>query len=345
MPANPNIFAFDSIPDRIANSTINLASGTFYAHLVSAIPASTISQVSGLTLISYTGYAPVAATSVSFVGGIWKMSDFLFPVNTGIAAIADSIGFVVCEQLGASPASTDNVVMFNRHRQGGVNVTIPIGANERIRAIVDQTNGILQTLAGTLFTSGSYVAPLDNNGTIYQLGTRNNAQAYVNPGASGTRIKFYQAVTSGLASSNTAVSAGLFGRTINAAAVNTAAALNIMEIIELQGSLLLRLTSASKIWLNYSASSASGLGIYGAKALPSFNATDVNNVNNWNLIGNITVASTGAASTFASINYSLTGVNDFYRYIGLYHTVATTINIAEIDFYNATLRSSTADLT
>jgi len=335
------IFVFDGIQTRIRNSTIDLAAGNFYAHLVTVQPSPSVTAVSGLTLASYTGYASQALTGVTYTGGIWDFNNPLFPVNTGSSQ--GVVGMVVCEREGGSPAPTDPPVVYTALRQAGVSVTINIGTNERLQVNVG-TNGILQTVGRHIFNSGTFSTDLDTNGTIYQLGTRNGAQAYVNPGTSGTRIKFYAALSSGTLAADNTISSNLFNRSAGVGSYSTPLDANIISVIEFVNILI----NPSQIYINRAAIggglSITNAKIYGAKALDNLTATYVNNESNWELLASgVTIPNTTGSQLVTLSNFGT-----FYKFLGIStgtNAGANKVQIREIELYQSALASVTSDLT
>jgi hypothetical protein len=333
------IFVFDGIQTRIRNNTIDLATGNFYAHLVTVQPAPTVTAVSGLTLASYTGYASQTLTGVTYTGGIWDFNNPLFPVNTGSSQ--GVVGMVVCERVGGSPASTDPPVVFTALRQAGVPVTITINTNERLQVNVG-TNGILQTLGRHIFNSGTFSTDLDTNGTIYQLGTRNGAQAYVNPGTSGTRIRFYSAQTTGTLTSNSTISADIFNRSAGGGSYFPPSDANIISVIEFVNTLV----NPSKLYINRASVSlpVTNAKIYGAKVLDNFTASYINNESNWELLASgVTIPNTTGSQVVTLSNFG-----KFYKFIGIStgtNSGFNKVSIREIELYESAIASVTSDLT
>jgi hypothetical protein len=333
------IFVFDGIQTRIRNSTIDLATGNFYAHLVTVQPTPSVTAVSGLTLATYTGYASQALTGVTYTGGIWDFNNPLFPVNTGSSQ--GVVGMVVCERVGGSPAPTDPPVVFTALRQAGIPVTITINTNERLQVSVG-TNGILQTLGRHIFNSGTFSTDLDTNGTIYQLGTRNGAQAYVNPGTSGTRVKFYPALSSGTLTSNNTISSGIFDRSAGGGGYSSPSASNIISVIEFVDVLV----NPSKLYINRFAVSipVTDAKIYGAKSLDNFTASYINDESNWEVLASgVTIPNTTGSQIVTLSNFGT-----FYRFLGIStgtNSGLNKVNIREFELYESAIASVTSDLT
>jgi len=335
------IFVFDGIQTRIRNSTIDLAAGNFYAHLVTVQPLPSVTAVSGLTLASYTGYASQSLSGVTYTGGIWDFNNPLFPVNTGSSQ--GVVGMVVCERVGGSPAPTDPPVVFTALRQAGVPVTITINTNERLQVNVG-TNGILQTLGRHIFNSGTFSTDFDTNGTIYQLGTRNGAQAYVNPGTSGTRVKFYPALSSGTLTNNNTTSSDVFNRSAAGGGYGAPSAANVISVIEFVDVLI----NPSKVYINR-ANVGGGIAvtdakIYGAKSLDNFTAGYINDESNWELLASgVTIPNTTGSQIVTLSNFGT-----FYRFLGIStgtNSGSNKVNIREIELYESAIASVTSDLT
>lgn len=132
---------------KIANNTFDLASDTFYAHWVTAMPAATVDLVSGLSLASGGTYAPITlANSVSTrlttygTGGMKvDFDDPAWAVYT--AAATPVVGIAICKRVGGSPASTDLVLVT-----GALNVSYTPGTSSGTQTAftyIISTNGVL----------------------------------------------------------------------------------------------------------------------------------------------------------------------------------------------------------
>lgn len=341
------IFTFTSALVSIENASINLGTDTFYAHLVKTQPAISAGYVSDLNKADYTGYLPIAVANRTYASGVLKFDDITFAKNTG--ASQNLVGFVLCKRLGASPDNADPVILYSALRQSNISVSIPLGTNEALKIFIDQTNGVLKTELRYLFISGTFVTPYDTNGMIYQLGTRNGAQAYVNPLTGTARINKYD----GQGSGNLFTSNGTSQHFDRGATESSPGFMpdqpNMMSILEFIDTRVRLFNSTLYMRWEFivGGSVRVGFRLYGAKFLENLNAATVNNLANWTELSPAVNVGNVNLNGLQNITYSIPGINDYYRYIGFFSGTSATSNeplIREIEFYNATLASLTSNL-
>lgn len=125
-------FPFDRVQVGLMDGTLVLATSTFYAHIVTAVPATSVETVSGLTLAAGGSYQRQALTGLSLAAdGTGYRLSFANPQWTGLwlATATPMRGIVVCRQIGGSPASTDWTISFNEFTNP---VTPPTDVNSAI---------------------------------------------------------------------------------------------------------------------------------------------------------------------------------------------------------------------
>lgn len=340
------IFTFNAAVPGIRAGTIPLAAGTFYAHLVTAEPLVTHTVVSDLSIISYPAYAPTVLTSQTFTGGVWKFANLQWPVVNGSSDVT-TMGFVICQQMGGSPASTDPLIVFSRIKILGVPVTITASPGERVKVDIDQTNGILNTLDKYTFQAGNFSTYGDTNGLFYMMGTRNGRQAWQSPRTLNQIDLIIPPIASGSIASNNGVnqvnSVRIFDRSVSPDAQMNANN-TYMNVFSFKGGRLLNLKDA-KFAMNAYHSGAFVYNFYGAKGFTNADeASEINNTANWTYLGSFTT-NTGVQQYYGpfALNQS---VDDFFPYIG--YKLSPSGNyytIAELEIYDAILASNTADLT
>jgi len=108
---------FFAIAEReIYRKLLTLDSGTFYLHMLAAVPSDDAEAVQQLTLANPT---PTILTGLLYTPNqIWDFADPVFanPTNFSVPVV----GVVVCKMLGSVPAMTDRLVCFS-------SVAIPAG--------------------------------------------------------------------------------------------------------------------------------------------------------------------------------------------------------------------------
>jgi hypothetical protein len=171
-------------------NTANLATGTFYAHLVTTIPNISNTVVSDLVLCAVGGYVPVVLTGVSLNSTRWTANNITFPIYNFTSPI---IGVVICKQIGASPASTDPILAYS-DLSNSLNQSITSGTGNVNILVEVTTNGFVSYTDNFIYASGSnpadQVVPF---GSIYMLATSNNTLAYVNPITSAKIVSSHEA--------------------------------------------------------------------------------------------------------------------------------------------------------
>lgn len=102
-------FLFKLAEREIYQGLLDLGAGTFYLHLVAAIPAIEASVAGQLNLASND---PAILTGLTYQPNqAWDFDDPIFPSTTNFALTA--IGGVICKMAGSTPASTDRAICFS----------------------------------------------------------------------------------------------------------------------------------------------------------------------------------------------------------------------------------------
>lgn len=89
--------------------------GTWYAHLVTAVPTQANTTVANLTLATGGNYAPQTLTGLTTgADGTGAKVTFSNPIWTGLTTdnTATVKGMVICKRAGASPATSDLVETY-----------------------------------------------------------------------------------------------------------------------------------------------------------------------------------------------------------------------------------------
>lgn len=324
------VFPLNTTADRVLDSSLNLVTATMYAHLVTSVPARSVALVSDLAVATYTSYSSVALAGKAINSGAWVFNPLAFPYNTGSSQTV--IGVVVVEQLGGSPSSTDVPLFFSRFRYSAGAVSIPVGTSQRIEFQPNTSVGFISVPGRYLFTCADYVESGDTNGAIFKIGSRNEAQAFATP---SSRILYYRGnnTESILDDSGSSI---ILNRNLadssNSFIEGTGVAMSMLDF----GTLQLRFNTGAKIFTAMETYSGT-LEVYGSNYLPSLSGVIQRDLSLWHPLGTHTLS--GSATSVSD----LTATKDFFRYIG-FRTSATKF-VKEVEFYNCTVASSTADLT
>ena len=182
-------FIFDSAASQIGTGDLDLSTGTYYAHLLTAAPLPSYTQSSSLQVSTATNYAPLPLSGLSYSGGIFTFTN---PLSNRLTSTTAINGMAILRQGGASPASTDLPIVYSstQNLAGAETTVTPNG--EKVR-IIFGTSGAIQVLSTTGYKSANYSgsAP-DQYGLFYLLGTKYNTQTFQNPSTSsynGVRVK------------------------------------------------------------------------------------------------------------------------------------------------------------
>jgi hypothetical protein len=181
-----SFFIFTPAKTALENSTLDLSTGTYYAHLVSVLPAVNSSLVSGLTIAAATtGYAPKIMTGLVYTPTKWSFDDFRFPRITFTSIIN---GVVICKMLGSVPAATDLPIAYAALRNSqGFAYELPPGTHA---VDVDfPVNGVIEIETTYGYSSGIWSGTTPPVGDIISLmGTANNTVAFANPANNKVKI-------------------------------------------------------------------------------------------------------------------------------------------------------------
>ena len=122
---------FNSTDLGLLDRTLDLTTGTFYAHLVTTIPVATNQTVADLVLAAGGSYQPVTLAGRSIgTDGTGARLTFSDPTWTALwcAAATTIKGMVICRQAGGSPASTDKVISYLERTTAFTPATVSGGA-------------------------------------------------------------------------------------------------------------------------------------------------------------------------------------------------------------------------
>lgn len=108
-------FIFNQAEIEINNSTLDLASGNFYAHLVTTAPAVTATVTGELIVPNIVNYTYKPLSDLDYVPNLkWSFSNVTWPTLIYNTA---PVGVVICKQINATPGSLDRVICFNETSQ------------------------------------------------------------------------------------------------------------------------------------------------------------------------------------------------------------------------------------
>ncbi len=170
-------FIFNAAAAALTAATLDLSTGSYYAHLVTTTPLLTDSTVSNLVVSTASGYAPTTLTGLSDNSQRWTFDSFTFPRY--IFAVTPPVGVVICKRAGASPANSDQIICYSDFLNSiGQVILTPVGAY--LISLAFGTSGAINKTYRYQYSSGVFVST-SPNGIIDLLGTSNGTIAFVNP--------------------------------------------------------------------------------------------------------------------------------------------------------------------
>jgi hypothetical protein len=95
----------------INSGSLNLATGNYYAHLVSTLPSLSVSSIGQLNLCAGDDYVPAILTGLVYVPGTkWTFDDFRFAVTKFSTPV---VAVVICKRIGVSVSTLDFPIAFS----------------------------------------------------------------------------------------------------------------------------------------------------------------------------------------------------------------------------------------
>jgi hypothetical protein len=313
-------FIFNAAAAALVAATLDLSTGNYYAHLVTAAPALTDSTVANLVLSTASGYAPTALTGLSDNSQRWTFDSFTFPRY--IFAVTPPVGVVICKRAGASPVSSDQIICYSDFLNSiGQVIATPVGAYAMV--LTFGTSGAINKLYRYQYNSGAYVAGANGGipfGLIYLLGTANNTTTFTNP----SPLKLPSLGIGGTAQ------ALITDRNSGGTANSTDTAWDF-------GNKAVRVGDFG--YLHQSAVSTP-VTIYGSNNLPGgLTAADITNNANWTQIATVSAV----VNTTAGWHLATSSSSTYWRYLR-FSSGSSTIGLNEIELYNSSIISPTQNL-
>ena len=315
-------FIFNTANNEINSGALDILNGLFDIFVVVSIPNQNFNTVSQLTIAS--NYIPVLLSN-NFTSSIWNFNNIILPLTS---YPIPPIGFVIAKRLNSNSEQSDPVIYYSEFTNS-IGQTINYNTGLYRINIEFNTNGLINFTATNEYFSGVYI----NNetvpkGMIYLLGSSNNTTLYNNVHTSGklnSRYKFGSTTGFG---GNTSVD-----RTVN----------------NFGGTLFRRITydfgSIRKIRVGTfgfytNQTNNNPIGLYGSNYLTAFTDTEIDTAI-WDLIGTVNSLT---ANNWIFINNDTNNTN-YYRWIKL-ETInnADTIDYGEIEFYNSSIITNSANM-
>jgi hypothetical protein len=312
-------FIFNWADAAIDAATLDLSTGTYYAHLVTSTPLLTDTTVANLVLPTSAGYAGKLLTNMVYTTQKWSFDNFSFPRYT--FATLPPIGMVICKRVGASFASTDPVICYSDFVNSLAQVIL---GQVGIYVVSEEftASGAISFAYRYQYSSGSYINGANGGvpfGLIYLLGTANNTTSFSNP--SPTKLP-------SLGSSGS-VQALITDRSISGSANSADTAWDFGN----------KSVRVGNFGYTHNQSLSTPVVIYGSNNLPSWSSTEIINNANW------TQLATVAPSVNTTIGWHIIPVSSstYWRYLR-FSAGSSGIGLNEIELYNSSIISPTQNL-
>ena len=294
-------------------NTTNLATGVFYAHLITTTPNIANTLVSDLVLCSVPGYVPVLLTGVSLTPTRWSANNITFPIYNFTTPI---VGVVICKQVGGTPANTDPILSYSDLANSlSQNVTSGTG---NVNLFVDvATNGMVTYTDNYIYSSGANALDLAvPYGLIYMLGTNNNTGSYLNPLTSTKIISSTEAGSSSVG----------FDRSL----------VSTTNLRQNYGFDLTKFTIKVGDMAIYTMTTSTNVILWGTNSPSAWN-TAYTSSTGWTAL---TTATPLIANQYTTITSTSTS---YWKYLRL-SSNNSDISLQEIEFYNSFILSPTANM-
>lgn len=318
-------FAFNLAP----LSTLS-ASKTYYAQIVSAVPANTAITMADISSLLLSTAQVLTGTTYS--SQTLNFADQTFNTRTYVST---HTGYVIAERIGASFSSTDPLIVYVPHANGlSQEITLPIGTYAI--PIDFPSGGLFATVNAWRYQAGAYVnnaATYYNNGIIELIGTKNNTVAYANP-TSGATPNIEYLVSGGTATR----AANLFARTNGIAMDNTQPHAIMLRFRG--GSDIMFGTGAQIGWNGSAATATRSFRLWGSNLLSQgWVSTAIDDSANWTQLVDLGITTPTIVSRL-SPTFNSNSV--FYKYLKIgipAYSGSGDYFLGSIDFYNCTVRT------
>jgi hypothetical protein len=307
-------FIFNWADAALSATTLDLSTGTYYAHIVTTQPSLTDTTVANLVLTSAAGYTGQLLTNMVYTTQKWSFDNFSFPRY--IFATLPPVGMVICKRIGASFASTDPVICYSDF----VNAVAQVITGQVGVYVLSQqfmVSGAISFTYRYQYTSGAYAAGTGSGvpfGLIYLMGTANNTVSFANPVPSKI-ISIATSTVNDLTPTNRIASGGLIDK-------------------DLAFDFGARTVKVGDFGYLLGGASSQSVTIYGSNSLPAWNTTELANNSNWTAIASTTAATNNSVGWKLATSSSST----YWRYLRM-STQSAPMYMYEIELYNSTILS------
>lgn len=308
-------FVFNSASAALQANTLDLSTGSYYAHIVTATPILSNSTVNNLVLPSTSGYAATVLTGLSYTSTRWTFANFAFPKYLFASA---PVGVVICKRSGATPVTTDVVICYSAFFNS-IGQPITLTTENYLINLQFGVSGAINFLYRYQYSSGAFATGEPTpKGSLFMMGSKNNTTSFVNP--------FTPSQISCVNANNATTVTTLTDRAVSPQAAFTRAAFNF-------GSRSIRIG----IFGFFTANTGDTVQVYGAGSNLTFDSVNVADNTKWTLLGSMTVTTSGW-------NFITTTDQTYWQYAKIETTsLSITLQLRQIEFYSSNVLSPTVD--
>lgn len=294
-------FIFNWAAAALADATLDLSTGNYYAHLVTTVPSLSHATVADLVLPAIGGYSPTTLTGLSNNTTRWTFDSFSFPKYAFVSA---PTGVVICRRAGANPASTDGIICYSDFNNS-IGQTINLQVGTYVINLQFVSAGAINYSYRYQYSSGAYAnTETIPKGLIWLIGSQNNTLTFTNPAPSKISVS--------------GVAAALTDRNAAGGANTSSATINID-------------------FINYQVKVGS-IGFW-----CDGNTTIASTISGSNDGINYTVLATPSVAWNFNFQTFIVNSNTYYRFIRLVLSSAGIFKFTEMELYNSTILSPTAN--
>ena len=288
--------------------SLDLSTGVYYVHIVTAEPSQAATTVSQLTISDAINYVPYTLSGLTYTTTKWTFNNFTFPTYTFNTV---PLGIVICKKLGASFNNSDPVIYYADFLNT-LNQVVALTTGKYTLTVNFPSNGVIAFQPYYNYTAGAYAnTETIPPGLLYLLATRNGTQTW-------------QTLTDNSIIPLVTASLDLFNKNLDNLSVtqNTwAFSFGSRRIRVGTFAFWSRDTTVGHNW------SLHGSNIYTSGSIDI--STD------WTLLGT-------SASIVAGVNFITCTNTTYWKFFKLVCTTGGVLQ--EIEFYNSSMYSTDADL-
>lgn len=311
-------FISNTASAELTAATLDLSTGSYYAHLVTTVPLLDNSTAADLVLPTTSGYVSTTLTGLSYNSTRWTFDSFSFAKYNFVTAPK---GVAICKRAGTTPASTDRFICYSDFNNSiGQNINLQVGIY--VVNLQFGTNGAINFSYQYQYSSGAYVnTEAVPKGLIHTIGTKNNTVVFASP--SPTRISQLPAAANWVERNSS-------GGGVSGTGVNGALDLGTLKIRPGTIGIYNFAATAANITVN----------ILASNNLNNDFSSNFNNTSLYTSLGSFNVSGGWSSSMRTFIVNNLT----YWRYFLFQISSTATVVITEVEFYDSAVISPTLNI-